>query len=261
MPLLDGYSGAVFGIANERSYAWHIAKTLLQHGATCAYGCLPGEKAEGRTREALAQLGERDPWVKPCDCSIGEQVDGFFSAYARDFQRLDFVIHAIAFADREWLAPGRFVETPREAYLQAIDVSAYSLVSMARAAREQMKAGGGGSIVAMSYLGSQRAVPGYNAMGVAKAALEATARYLALELGEDGIRVNTISGGPLKTLAASAIRGFKQMLAADAERSPLKRNVAGDDVGGAVTYLVSELGTGVTGENIFVDCGVNIVGV
>jgi enoyl-[acyl-carrier protein] reductase I len=251
----------VFGIANERSYAWHIANALLQHGATCAYGCLPGEKAESRTREALVELGETEPWVKPCDCSIDEQIDAFFASYARDFDRLDFVIHAIAFADREWLAPGRFVETPREAYLQAIGVSAYSLLAMARAARGQMKSGGGGSIVAMSYLGAQRAVPGYNAMGVAKAALESTARYLALELGEDAIRVNTISGGPLKTLAASAIRGFKQMLAADAERSPLKRNVSGGDVGGTVTFLVSELGSGVTGENIFVDCGVNIVGV
>jgi len=261
MSLLDGYSGAVFGIANDRSYAWHITRTLREHGATCAYGCLPGEKSEARTREALSKLGDQDAWVRPCDCSIDEQIDAFFAAYANDFERLDFVIHAIAFADREWLAPGKFVETPRESYLKAIDVSAYSLLAMARAARSQMQGSGGGSIVAMSYLGAQRAVPGYNAMGVAKAALESTARYLALELGEDGIRVNTVSGGPLKTLAASAIRGFKDMLAADAERAPLKRNVSGGDVGGTVAYLVSELGSGVTGENIFVDCGVNMVGV
>lgn len=260
MPLLDGRAGVVFGIANERSYAWHITRTLLDHGARCAYSCLPGEKFESRTREAIGKLGEQDPWIRPCDVSVDEQIDGFFDAYTKDFERLDFVIHAVAFADREWLAPGRFVETPREAYLQAIDVSAYSLLAMARAAREPMKRSGGGSIVAMSYLGAQRAVPGYNVMGVAKAALESTVRYLALELGEDGIRVNAVSGGPLKTLAASAIRGFKEMLAADAERAPLKRNVRGADVGGSVAYLVSELGEGVTGETLFVDCGVNTLG-
>lgn len=259
MSLLEGSRGAVFGIANERSYAWHITQTLLEQGAECAYGCLPGDKNIARTKEAIEALGVSDPWIRPCDCSMDDDVDGFFASYARDFERLDFVIHAIAFAQREWLAPGKFVETPREAYLQAIDVSAYSLVSMARAARPQMKASGGGSIVAMSYLGAQRAVQGYNVMGVAKASLECTARYLALELGGDGIRVNTVSGGPLKTLAASAIRGFKDMLAMDAERAPLKRNVTGSDVGGTVAWLVSPLGSGVTGENVFVDCGSNIV--
>ena len=162
--------------------------------------------------------------------------------------------------EREWLAPGKFVRTPREAFQLALDVSSYSLMALARRAQEQMAAGGGGSIVAMSYYGAEKVIPGYNVMGVAKAALECAARYLAQELGEYRIRVNTISGGPLRTLAASAVSGFKDIFAHTEKRAPLRRNVEGEDVGDTAVYLVSDLSSGVTGENIHVDCGASTIG-
>jgi len=261
-PLLKGKTGLVFGVANDRSYAWHIAQALINHGASCAFTHLPGEKNERRTRNACEKLeGAGDLWLHPCDAGRDEDLDGVFDAYTTKHERLDFVIHSIAFADREWLAHGKFTQTPREAYLNAIDVSAYTLAAMAQRAAEPMKASGGGSILAMSYYGAEKIVPGYNVMGVAKAALECTMRYLAGELGEHNIRVNTISGGPLKTLAASAVGGIGGMLEHTPERAPLRRNVEGSDVGGAAVFLVSELSSGVTAENIYVDCGVNAVGV
>ncbi|MDQ7008347.1 MAG: enoyl-ACP reductase [Acidobacteriota bacterium] len=258
--LLQGKQGIVFGVANERSYGWHIAKALIDHGAHCAFGVFPGEKMEARARLAIEALELKEEWIHPCDCSQPGNLQAIFEAYRKDHERLDFVIHSIAFADKDYLRPGNFIDTPRESFLQAMDVSVFSLVSMARHAREQMKAGGGGSILAMTYLGAQRAVPGYNAMGVAKAALESSVRYLAQDLGPDNIRVNSISGGPLRTLASSAIKGFRNMLNHDARRSPLQRNVRGEEVGGAAVYLVSDLASGVTGENHFVDCGANFVG-
>ncbi len=264
--LLAGKTGLIFGIANDRSYAWHIAEALLKHGARCAYTSLPGEKNERRTRKALESLpgGEASSggaWVHPCDASKDEDIDAVFDAYTKKHDRLDFIIHSIAFADREWLAPGKFTDTPRASFLSAIDVSAYTLAAMARRAREPMKASGGGSILAMSYYGAEKVVPGYNVMGVAKACLECTARYLAWELGEHNIRVNTISGGPLRTLASSAVGGIDKMLEATPIKAPLRRNVEGSDVGGTAAFLVSDLSSGVTGENVYVDCGVNTVGV
>lgn len=267
MNLLHGKVGLVFGIANDRSYAWHIAEALLRHGARCAYTSLPGEKNERRTRKAIETLpnggmqGGHEAWMAPCDAGKDEDLDAVFDAYTKKHERLDFVIHSIAFADREWLAPGRFTDTPRAAYLSAIDISAYTLAAMAKRAREPMKASGGGSILAMSYYGAEKVVPGYNVMGVAKAALECTARYLAWELGEHRIRVNTISGGPLRTLASSAVGGVDKMMEATPLKAPLRRNVEGSDVGGAAAWLVSDLAAGVTAENIYVDCGVNTVGV
>ncbi len=259
MSLLAGKTGLIFGVANHRSYAWHIAKTLVGEGARCSFGILPGEKFEVRAKDAIDQLGIEDPWMHPCDASRDEDLDTLFTAYRKYHDRLDFLIHSIAFADREWLAPGKFVDTPRQAYLNALDISAYTLVAMASRAREQMAAIGGGSILAMTYYGSEKVVPGYNVMGVAKSALECSARYLASELGPDGIRVNTISGGPFRTLAAAGIASFKKILSLTEERAPLRRNVEGTDVGGAAAFFVSDHSRGITGENVYVDCGINVM--
>jgi len=260
MGLLEGKVGLVTGIANDRSYAWHIAKSLTEHGARCSFAHLPGEKNLRRTAKAVEKIGVTDPWYHPFDASSDEDLEGLFDAYSKNHERLDFIVHSIAFADREWLAKGKFVETPREAYLSAIGVSAYTLSAMARLGREQMRASGGGSIMAMSYYGAEKVVPGYNIMGVAKAALECTGRYLASELGEDNIRVNLISGGYLRTLASSAVGGTDVMDEHAKTRAPLRRGVEGDDVGGTAVYLASDLSKGVTGETIYVDCGVSTIG-
>lgn len=259
MPLLSGKTGLIVGIANERSYAWHIAKSLSEHGARCAFTHLPGEKNERRTRRALTELGQENPWLAPMDAAKDDDIDAALTKYAESFDRLDFLIHSIAFADREWLSNGKFIETPRAAYLSAIDISAYTLLGLARRARPLM-ARTGGTILAMSYYGAEKVVPGYNVMGVAKACLEATSRYLALDLGPDKIRVNCISGGYLRTLASSAVGGVDDIEKMVAEKSPLRRNVEGADVGNTAVYLVSHLGAATTGETIYVDCGINILG-
>ncbi len=258
--LLQGKVGLIFGVANDRSYATHIAAELSKHGAVCAFAHLPGEKNERRTRKAVEALGLADAWLFPCDCGKDEDLDAVFDAYAKRFNRMDFLVHSIAFADREWLAPGKFVETPRAAYLSAIDISAYTLAAMARRGRSLMRDSGGGSIMCMSYYGAEKVVSGYNVMGVAKAALESTTRYLAAELGPDKIRVNAISGGPLRTLASSAVGGIDTFLDATPKLAPLRRNIEGREVGGTAVWLASDLSTGVTGETIYVDCGVNIIG-
>ncbi|USN97925.1 MAG: enoyl-ACP reductase [Phycisphaeraceae bacterium] len=260
MGLLDGKIGLVVGVANERSYAWFIAKALTEAGAKCAYAHLPGEKNERRTRRAVTPVSGEDAWLCPVDAGSDEQLDTLFERYNESFDRMDFLVHSIAFADREWLTPGKFTDTPREAYLSAIDISAYTLAAMARRAREPMSRTGG-SIICMSYYGGEKVVPGYNVMGVAKAALECTARYLAAELGEQNIRVNTISGGYLRTLASSAVGGTDTMAEHAIQRAPLRRATEGEDVGGTAVYLVSDLARGVTGETIYVDCGVNTIGV
>jgi enoyl-[acyl-carrier protein] reductase I len=260
MGILAGKTGLIVGIANERSYAWHIAKALLEQGARCAFTHLPGEKNERRTRRAVEELGARDAWLVPMDAASDSDLDAAFTRYAENFDALHFLVHSIAFADRQWLQTGKFVETPRAAYIQALDISAYTLLAMAQRARPLMARSGGGSIMAMSYYGAEKVVPGYNVMGVAKAALECTARYLAGELGADKIRVNSISGGYLRTLASSAVGGTDTMAERTAERAPLRRNVEGSDVGGAAVYLASDLSAAVTGETIYVDCGVNLIG-
>ncbi len=260
MALLDGKIGLIVGIANDRSYAWHIAKSLTEHGATCAYAHIPGEKNERRTRRAVDKI-QSDSWLCPCDASSDDDIKTLFAQYKAKFPRLDFLVHSIAFADRDWLQVGKFAQTPRDAFLGAIDISAYTLSAMASQAREQMAANGGGSIMAMSYYGSEKVIPGYNVMGVAKACLESTTKYLAYELGEDNIRVNTISGGFLRTLASSAVGGIDSVENAIKEKAPLRRGVEGADVGKTAVYLASDLASGVTGENIYVDCGVSIMGV
>lgn len=261
MGLLEGKVGLVVGIANDRSYAWFIAKALMEHGATCAFTHMPGEKNERRTRRALEALGVNDPWLVPLDAGSDEELDTLFTKYGESFDQMHFLVHSIAFADRTWLAIGNFNETPREAYLGAIDISAYTLVAMANRARPLMARSGGGCILAMTYYGSAKVIPGYNVMGVAKACLECTTRYLAAELGQDNIRVNTISGGYLRTLASSAVGGADRIAEHNAARAPLGRLVKGDEVGGTAVYLISDLASGVTAENLHVDCGVNTIGV
>lgn len=258
--LLEGRTGLVVGVANDRSYAWHIAKALTEHGATCCYAHLPGEKNERRTAKAVEKI-QQDAWLCPCDASSDDDLDGLFERYAGDVGKMDFMVHSIAFADRDWLQPGMFTRTPRQAFLDAIDISAYTLAAMASRGRELLGASEHGSIMAMSYYGGEKVVPGYNVMGVAKAALECTARYLASELGEHDIRVNIISGGYLRTLASSAVGGTDTMDDHARDRAPLRRGVEGDDVGGTAVWLASDLSKGVTGETIYVDCGVSTIGV
>jgi enoyl-[acyl-carrier protein] reductase I len=259
MSLLAGKTGLIVGIANERSYAWHIAKSLTAHGAKCAFTHLPGERNEYRCKRAVGDIGITDPWMTPMDASKDEDIDAAFTKYAESFDRMDFLIHSIAFADREYLKVGSFLSTTRAAYAQALDISAYTLLAMAARARPIM-AKTGGSILGMSYYGAEKVVPGYNVMGVAKAALEATGRYLASEMGPDKIRVNLISGGYLRTLASSAVGGAEEISKLVDEKAPLRRNVEGGDVGDTAVYLVSDLSRGVTGETLYVDCGINIMG-
>lgn len=258
MGLLDGRKGLVFGIANDRSIACHIAKVAIGEGATCAFPYLPGEKNERRVAKALSGVGVPDAWMLPCDVSSDEELDKTFAAVKEKFDTIDFVVHSVAYADRTYLKPGMFAETPRETFTQALDISAYSLVSMARRAKALMPRGS--SIIAMTYYGSDKAVPGYNVMGVAKAALEACTRYLALELGEFGIRVNTISAGPVKTLSAMAVGGIDEIFEWVEKKAPLRRNISAEEVGKTAAYLLSDLSSGVSGENLFVDAGYNIVG-
>lgn len=258
MGLLEGRKGLIFGIANDRSIACHIAKCVLEEGASCGFPYLPGEKNERRVIKALAGIGVNDPWLMPCDVSNDADIDKVLTETKERHDTIDFAIHSLAFADRAFLKPGKFVETPREVFAQALDISAYSLVAMANRMKEVMPQGG--SILAMTYYGSQKAVPGYNVMGVAKAALEACTRYLAAELGEKGIRVNAISAGPLKTLSSMAVGGIDEIFQWVEQKAPLRRNITADEVGKTAVYLLSDLSTGVTGENIFVDAGYNIVG-
>jgi enoyl-[acyl-carrier protein] reductase I len=258
--LLAGKTGMVVGIANERSYAWYIAQALMQHGATCAFTHLPGERNEHRTRRSIKELGLENPWLKPMDAGKDEEISVAFEQYASSFGKMDFLIHSIAFADRELLQPGKFITTSRQQYLSAIDISSFTLLALAKAAHPLMVKAGGGSILGMSYYGAEKVVSGYNVMGVAKAALECTGRYLASELGPDNIRVNMISGGYLRTLASSAVGGTSKMEEEVPKKAPLRRNVEGEDVGNTAVYLCSNLSKGVTGETIYVDCGVNILG-
>jgi len=264
MALLDNKVALVVGVANERSYAWHIARAILDQGGACAFTCLPGEKNERRTRRAIQALphgGGEDPLVVPMDASSDDDIDRAVHAFEQRHDAMHALVHSIAFADREYLKPGGFVDTPRRAFLDAIDVSAYTLLGLARRCRPALEAAGSASVLAMSYYGAEKVVPGYNVMGVAKATLQATARYLAADLGPAGVRVNTISGGYLRTLASSAVGGADDVARHNLERAPLRRNVEGADVGNTAVWLISDLSAAVTGENIYVDCGVNTIGV
>ncbi|MDG2201319.1 MAG: enoyl-ACP reductase [Phycisphaerales bacterium] len=253
MGLMDGKKGLIVGIANERSYAYFIAESLLREGAECLFTHLPGEKMERRVRKACESLGVSDPWLQPLNAASDEELDAVFSAIEADHGRLDFLVHSIAFADKDWLKEGLFVSTPREVFTQACDISAYTYAAMADRAAPLMA--DGGAMIAISYYGAEKAAPGYNVMGVAKSALESTTRYLATDLGPKNIRCNSISGGPFRTMSAMAVGGFGQIMDVVAERAPMRRNVEGREVGDAAVFLLSDLSTGVTGQVLYVDCG------
>ena len=256
--LLEGKKGLILNVANDRSIAWHIANNALKHGATCGFGFLPLEKMERRVRKSLEELGQNDPWVQHCDVGSDESIAAFFKAASEKYGTIDFLVHSLAFANKDYLALGKFTSTTRDVFKQALDISAYSMIALARAAAPLMP--NGGAMIAMTYLGSEKVVPGYNVMGVAKAALESSCRYLAFELGEKKIRVNTISAGPVRTLSAMAVGGIDEVFAHTEKKAPLKRNIDGDEVGRTAIYLLSDLSSGVTGENIYVDSGFNTVG-
>ena len=202
--------------------------------------------------------GQDDAWLIACDASRDDDLDRVFAAARERFDGIDFLVHSIAFADREYLRAGNFHLTPRDVFSQALDISAFTLVAMAKRAAEMMPSGG--SIITMTYYGSEKAIPGYNVMGVAKAALEASTRYLAMELGAKGIRVNSISAGPIKTLSSMAVGGLEEIFDWVEKKAPLRRNIEADEVGKTAVYLLSDLASGVTGENIYVDAGYNVVG-
>ncbi len=255
--MLKDKRGIIFGVANKRSIAWATAQALHNAGARLAFayqGDRLKENVEGLTRESMP-----DSPLIACDVTKQEEVDEAFRQTGKTFGgRLDFLIHSIAFAPREAL-DGEFLTTSREAFLTALEISAYSLSQLARAAAPLMT--DGGSIVTMTYYGAEKVVAGYNVMGVAKAALEASVRYLANDLGPRNIRVNAISAGPIQTLSARGVADFSTMLKHAAERAPLRRNVQPSEVGNTAMFLCSPLASGITGEVIYVDCGYNIMGI
>jgi len=252
--LMAGKRGVVMGVANDRSIAWAIAQACAAQGAEVAF-TYQGEALERRVRPLAASIGSE--LLFPCDVGDEASIDSAFAAVAERWDGLDFLVHAIGFADKNFLR-GRYLDTPRAAFLQALDISCYSFTAVSQRAVPLMKSGG--SLLTLSYLGAERWVPHYNVMGVAKAALEASVRYLAADLGEQNIRVNAISAGPIRTLAASGIGDFRYILRWNQLNSPMQRNVTQEEVGGAGLYLLSDLARGVTGEVHHVDCGYNIVG-
>jgi enoyl-[acyl-carrier protein] reductase I len=252
---MEGKVAAVFGIANHRSIAFGIAKSLEEAGVTLALNYQ--NERMGRSLSKIAgKLG--DPWARECDVTDEAAVDGFFEAIRDEFGGLDYLVHSVAFAKREELG-GQFVDTSWEGYAMAQQVSAFSLVSLCKRAAPLM-AERNGSVLALTYLGSDKVVPNYNVMGVAKAALESSVRYLANDLGPRGIRVNAISAGPIRTLSASGVSDLTNMLDYVAERAPLRRNVTIDDVGKAARFLLSDDASGVSGQILFVDSGYHIMG-
>ncbi len=253
--MLKNKTGLIFGVANKRSIAWACAQACSEQGAALAF-TYQGERLKENVEKLAAELP--DSLVVPCDVTDQASVDAAFAAVGEKYGKLDFIIHSIAFAPKEALE-GEFVNTSREAFLTAMEISAYSLPQVALAAAPLMK--DGGSIVTMSYYGAEKVVMNYNVMGVAKAALEASTRYLAADLGKSNIRVNAISAGPINTLSARGVKNMGSLLSYVGEKSPLKRNVQASEVGNTALFLVSELSSGITGETIYVDCGYNIMGI
>lgn len=253
MGLMDGKRGIIFGVANDMSIAWGIAQMLREQGAELAFTYL-NDALEKRVRPLAESLGSTV--ILPCDVASDEQIAQTFAELEKAWGKIDFVVHSVAFANREDLKQP-FSQTSRDGFKLAMDISAYSLVAMARYAVPLLK--DGGSIITLSYLGAERAVPGYNVMGVAKAALEASVRYLAAELGEKQIRVNAISAGPIRTLAASAVGDFKSKIKLMDDFAPLRRTVTQEEVGKSAVYFLSDLASGVTGEVHYVDGGFNVV--
>jgi enoyl-[acyl-carrier protein] reductase I len=252
---LTGKKGLVLGVANKRSLSWAIAKQASDAGADLAL-TFQGERLEENVRELAATLG-RESLILPCDVTADEQVSALFAKIGETMGRLDFVVHGAAFAPPEALSQP-FVQTSREAFRMALDISAFSLVALARGAQPLMTEGG--SIVTLTYLGAERVLPNYNVMGVAKAALECSVRYLASDLGPQNIRVNAISAGPVKTLAAKGISGFSDILGVYRERAPLRRNTEASEVADTGLFLISDAGRGISGEVIYVDGGYHVMG-
>jgi enoyl-[acyl-carrier protein] reductase I len=254
MPLMAGKQGLIMGVANERSIAWGIAKALHAHGANLAF-TYQGEALGKRVRPLALSLNS--DVVLEADVASAESLDAVFATLAQRWGRLDFVVHAIAFSDKDELK-GKYIETTRANFLHTLEISCFSFTDVCRRAAPLMTAGG--SLLTLTYAGAERVMPHYNVMGVAKAALEASVRYLAVDLGGDNIRVNAISAGPINTLAARGIGDFNYILKWNRLNSPLKRNVTIEDVGGAGLYLLSDLSAGVSGEIHHVDCGYHVVG-
>ncbi|OLC14050.1 MAG: enoyl-ACP reductase [Candidatus Rokubacteria bacterium 13_1_40CM_69_27] len=257
MNLLEGKTGIVFGVANKRSIAWAIAQALSGAGMRLAF-TYQGE----RLKENVESLASTLPnsLLYPCDVTSDAEIDAVFTSLGREVGALDVLVHSVAYAQKEDLEGG-FTATSREGFRIAHDISAYSLVGLTRAALPLLEKSGQASVIAMTYYGSEKVAPGYNVMGVAKAALEASVRYLAADLGPRGVRVNAISAGPVNTLAARGIRGFTEILKRHAEKAPLRRNVELREVGDVALFLASRMSSGVTGEVLFVDCGYHIMAV
>ena len=252
--LMAGKRGVVMGVANERSLAWGIASACAAQGAEIAF-TYQGDALGKRVRPLADSVGATH--VLPCDVTDEQSIDAVFREVGRAWGSIDFLVHAIGFADKQYLR-GRYVDTPREAFLQALDISCFSFTAVCQRAAAMMPRGG--ALLTLTYLGAERVVPHYNVMGVAKAALEASVRYLAMDLGEQRIRVNALSAGPVKTLAASGIGDFRYILRWNQLNAPMERNVSVEEVGGAGLYLLSDLSTAVTGEVHHVDCGYHIIG-
>jgi enoyl-[acyl-carrier protein] reductase I len=252
--LLAGKRGLIMGLANDKSIAWGIAKICAEAGADLAFS-YQGEALRKRVDPLAAQLGSS--LVLPCDVSDEASIDALFDGLKQHWDSLDFVVHAIGFSDKSELR-GRYVDTSRANFAMSMDISVYSFTAVVQRAEKMM--GAGGSCLTLTYYGAEKVMPHYNVMGVAKAALEASVKYLAEDLGKDGIRVNAISAGPIKTLAASGIGDFRYIMKWNEYNSPLRRNVTTEDVGKAALFLLSDLGSGTTGENLHVDAGYHVVG-
>ncbi|MCB1334365.1 MAG: enoyl-ACP reductase FabI [Roseivivax sp.] len=252
--LMSGKKGLIMGLANDKSIAWGIAQALADAGASLAFS-YQGEALKKRVVPLAEQLGS--DIVLECDVADESSIDALFAGLKERWDDLDFVVHAIGFSDKNELR-GRYVDTSRNNFLMSMDISVYSFTSVMQRAEKMMK--NGGSAVTLTYYGAERVMPHYNVMGVAKAALEASVRYMAEDLGKDGIRVNAISAGPIKTLAASGIGDFRYIMKWNEYNSPLRRNVTIEDVGKSALYLLSDLGSGVTGEVMHVDAGYHVVG-
>jgi enoyl-[acyl-carrier protein] reductase I len=255
MGLLEGRTALIFGVANDHSIAWGIARALHAEGAEVGFSSVES-LIDKRVRPLAASIGST--FVEPCDVQDDHQIRAVFARWGETHESLDVLVHALAFARREDL-DGGFINTTREGFALALDVSAYSLVALAREARPLLRQGS--SILTLTYYGAEKVVANYNVMGVAKAALEASVRYLAADLGPSGIRINAISAGPIRTLAAAGISGFKKMYGSFAETAPLRANITPEDVGKSAVYLASDLSGAVTGEILYVDGGFNVVGV
>lgn len=254
MGLMDGKVALVFGVANKNSIGWGITQRLHDEGATIALS-YAGEMLEKRVRPLAAQVN--CDFVEPCDVTSDEQLDEVFAKVQQRYGKIDVLVHSVAFANRDDL-DGRFVDVSRDGFKMALDISAYSLIAMAKRAAPLMTEGG--SIMSLTYYAAEKVMPKYHVMAVAKAALETITRYLANDLGPQGIRVNAISAGPIKTLAAAGVPGFRMMLKYSEKVSPLRRNVTQEDVGNTALWLASDLGSAITGEVIYVDAGYHILG-